>query len=203
MKFFAVILLAAAVAAVLWQRGVFTPAPPPPPPPPPPPAILSQPAPVINEAELQKVLKSASDTEPTVRWEAVLFLDKIKAPQAMPLIQEMLRHDQEPTLRIKLIGLLSDRRGPEVMSGLLTAMHDQEADVRLASLRALEKIGDFSIAPQIADGPIRDQDETVRLQAMKTLNSLQDRKQKEIDDARARYEADKAAAAAAAAAQKK
>ncbi|MFI5347167.1 MAG: HEAT repeat domain-containing protein [Elusimicrobiota bacterium] len=203
MKFFAVLLLAGAIAVVLWQKGVFTPPAPPAAPPPPPPAILNEPAPVINEAELQKVLKSATDPEPTVRWEAVVFLDKVKAPQAMPLIQEMLLHDQEPTLKIKLIGLLSDRRGPEVMSSLLGATHDQEADVRLAALRALEKIGDFSIASQIADGPIRDQDENVRLQAMKTLNSLQDRKQKEIEEARARYEADKAAAAAAAAAQKK
>jgi HEAT repeat protein len=198
MKGFAVFLLAAALGVVLWQRGVFSPAPPPPPPPPPPPAILSEPAPVINEAELQKVLKSAADADANVRWEAVVFLDKVKSPRAMPLMQEMLLHDQEPPLRIKIIGLLGDRRGPDVMTALLTATRDQEAEVRLAALRALEKIGDFSIAPQIADGPIRDQDETVRLQAMKTLNSLQDRKQKEIEEARARYEADKAAAAAAA-----
>jgi HEAT repeat protein len=203
MKFLAVVALVAALAAVLWQKGIFSPPPAPPPPPPPPPAILSEPAPVINEAELQKILKSATDPEPNVRWEAILFLDKVKAPQAMPLIKELVAHDQEPTLRIKLVGLLSDKRGPEVMTALLGATHDQEPDVRLAALRALEKIGDFTIAPQIADGPIRDQDESVRLQAMKTLNSLQDRRQKEIDEARARYEADKAAAAAAAAAQKR
>jgi HEAT repeat protein len=204
MKFLVVLLLAGAVGVVLWQKGVFNPPAAPVAPPPPPPAILNEPAPVINEAELQKVLKSATDPEASVRWEAVVFLDKVKAPQAMPLMQEMLLHDQEPTLRIKIINLFSERKGPEVMTGLLGATHDQEADVRLAALRALEKIGDFSIAPQIADGPIRDQDENVRLQAMKTLNSLQDKKQKEIEEARARYEADKAAAAAAnAAAQQK
>lgn len=198
MKGFAVVALAVALAIVLWQRGVFTPAPPPPPPPPPPPAILNEPAPVINEAELQKVLKSAQDPDANVRWEAVVFLDKVKSPRAMPLMQDMLQHDQDPALRIKIIDLLGDRRGPDVMTALLASTRDQEAEVRLAALRALEKIGDFSIAPQIADGPIRDQDEAVRLQAMKTLNSLQDRKQKEIEEARARYEADKAAAAAAA-----
>ena len=203
MKALVVVALAVALGVVLWQRGTFTPAPPPPPPPPPPPAILSEPMPVINKAELQKVLKSAADPEATVRWEAVVFLDKVKSPRAMPLMQEMLLHDQEPTLKIKIIALLADRRGNDVMTALLASTRDQEAEVRLAALRALEKIGDFSIAPQIADGPIRDQDEAVRLQAMKTLNSLQDRKQKEIDEARARYEADKAAAAAAAAAQKK
>ena len=203
MKALVVVALAVALGVVLWQRGTFTPAPPPPPPPPPPPALHSEPLPVINQAELQKVLKSAADPEATVRWEAVVFLDKVKSPRAMPLMQEMLLHDQEPTLKIKIIALLADRRGNDVMTALLASTRDQEAEVRLAALRALEKIGDFSIAPQIADGPIRDQDEAVRLQAMKTLNSLQDRKQKEIDEARARYEADKAAAAAAAAAQKK
>ena len=202
MKGFAVVALAVALGVVLWQRGVFSPAPPPPPPPPPPPAILNEPAPVINEAEVQKVLKSAQDPDANVRWEAVVFLDKVKSPRAMPLMQDMLAHDQEPSLRIKIVGLLGDRRGQDVMAALLNSTRDQEPEVRLAALRALEKIGDFSIAPQIADGPIRDQDETVRLQAMKTLNSLQDRKQKEIEEARARYEADKAAAAAAAAQKK-
>jgi len=121
----------------------------------------------------------------------------------MPLMQDMLDHDMEPTIKIKIINLLSDRRGPEVMNALVGAMKDQEADVRLAALQALEKIGDFSVASAIADGPIRDQEESVRLQAMKTLNSLQDKKQKEIDDAQKRWEADKAAAAAAAAAAAK
>ena len=198
MKFLAVVALAVALGIVLFQRGVFTPAPPPPPPPPPPPAILSLPAPVINEAELQKVLKSAEDSEPTVRWEAVVFLDKVNSPRAMPLMQEMLQHDMEPTLRIKIINLLGNRHGAEVMKALVGSMKDQEAEVRLAALRALDKIGDFSIATDIANGPLRDQEESVRLQAMKTLNSLQDRKQKEIDAAKARWEAEKAAAAAAA-----
>ena len=198
MKFLAVVALAVALGIVLFQRGVFTPAPPPPPPPPPPPAILNEPAPVINEAEMAKVLKSAEDTEPTVRWEAVVFLDKIKSPRAMPLMQEMLLHDMEPSVRIKIIGLLSDRRGPDVMKALVGSMKDQEADVRLAALRALEKIGDYSVATDIANGPIRDQEESVRLQAMRTLNSLQDKKQREIDAAKARWEAEKKAAAAAA-----
>jgi HEAT repeat protein len=198
MKFLAVVALAVALGIVLFQRGVFTPAPPPPPPPPPPPAILSEAAPVINEVEMQKVLKSASDSEPTVRWEAVVFLDKVKAPQAMPLMQEMLKHDMEPTLRIKIINLLSSRNTPEVLQALVLSMKDQEAEVRLAALRALDKIGDFSVASAIADGPIRDQEESVRLQAMKTLNSLQDKRQREIDAAKARWEAEKAAALAAA-----
>jgi HEAT repeat protein len=197
MKFIAVVALAAALGYVLYQRGMFSPPPPPAPPPPPPPAILSEPAPVINDAELAKVLRSAQDPEATVRWEAVVFLDKVKSPRAMPLMKEMLAQDMDPALRIKIINLLSDRHTPEVLQALIVAMKDQEAEVRMAALRALEKIGDFSVAGAIANGPIRDQEENVRLQAMKTLNSLQDKKQKEIEEAKARWEAEKAAAAAA------
>lgn len=197
MKALGVVVLSVVFGFLVWQRFL-QPAPPPPPPPPPPPAILSEPAPVINEAELQKVLKSAQDPEPNVRWEAVLFLDKVKAPQAMPLMREMLRRDSEPAVRIKVIELLSNRHNPEVIEALVAAMKDQEPEVRLSSLRALDKIGDFSVAGAIADGPIRDQDEGVRLQAMRALNSLQDKKQKEIEDARQRYEQEKQAAAAAA-----
>jgi HEAT repeat protein len=189
-----VLALAAALGFLVW-KNMLKPVPPPPPPPPPPPAILNEPAPVISDADLQKVLKSAEDTEPDVRWQAVMFLDKVKAPQAMPLFFNFLQHDQEPSVRIKVTDVLSTRHSPEVLQALLGATKDQEPTVRVAALKALDKIGDYSVASAIADGPIRDQDETVRLQAMKTLNSLQDRKQKEIDDARKRYEAEKQKAA--------
>ena len=202
MKAFAALAFAVALAVVLYQRGILKPAPPPPPPPPPPPAILNEPAPVISPAALQKVLNSAQDPDANVRWQAVLFLDKVQAPQAMPLMRQMLQRDMDPQLRINIINLLSSRKGPDVVSTVLLATKDMEPDVRLAALQALEKIGDFSVASAIADGPIRDQDDRVRLQAMTTLNALQDMKQKEIEAARQRYEAEKEAAAAAARQQK-
>lgn len=197
MKALGVVVLVAVLGFIMWQQYL-KPVPPPPPPPPPPPAILNDAAPVVNEAELQKVLKATQDGEPAVRWEAVVFLDKIKSPEAMPIMREMLRRDTEPTVRIKIIELLSNRRTPEVLEALVAAMKDQEPDVRVASLRALDKIGDASVAGAIASGPVRDQDEKVRLQAMKTINSLQDKKQKEVEEARRRYERERAAAAAAA-----
>ncbi len=197
MKALVVIALVAALGFVAYQQGVFTPAPPPPPPPPPPPAILSEPAPVISEEEMAKVLKSAADTDANVRWEAVVFLDKVTSPRAMPIMEEMLQKDVEPTLRIKIIDLLGTRRGDEILRALLGSLKDQEADVRLAALRALEIIGDYSVAGVIAGGPLHDQEESVRLQAMKLLNSLQDKRQQEIEAARQRYEAEKAAALAA------
>ena len=188
------LVLAIGVAGFLAYKE-FKPVPPPPPPPPPP-AILSEPAPVINEAEQAKIFKSAEDQDPGVRWEAVLLLDKMKSPQAMPLMTHMLQKDVDPTVRIKIIALLGDRRGPEVINALVGSLKDNEPDVRLASLKALERIGDYSVAGIIATGPIKDQEESVRLQALKTLNTLQDKKAAEIEAARARYEQEKAAAAA-------
>ncbi len=192
-----ILLLGAVVVAGYMAYQEFKPVPPPPPPPPPP-AILSEPAPVINEAEQAKILKSAEDQDPNVRWEAVLLLDKMKSPQAMPIIFHMLQKDLDPTLRVKAIELLGNRRGPDVLGALCGALKDQESDVRLAALRAIEKIGDYSVAGVIATGPIKDQEETVRLQALKTLNTLQDKRAAEIEAARVRYEAEKAAALEAA-----
>ncbi|MDP3543066.1 MAG: HEAT repeat domain-containing protein [Elusimicrobiota bacterium] len=193
-----VLLVCAITIAGFMAYQEFKPVPPPPPPPPPP-AILSEPAPVINEAEQAKILKSTEDQDPQVRWEAVLLLDKMKSPQAMPVIFHMLRKDLEAPLRIRAAELLGGRGGQDVTDALVGALKDQEPDVRLAALRAIEKIGDYSVAGVIATGPIKDQEESVRLQALKTLNTLQDKKQAEIDAARARYEQEKAAAAAAAA----
>lgn len=194
MKALGVLALSVVFGFLMWQRFL-KPAPPPPPPPPPPPAILMEPAPVISEAELQKVLKSAEDPEPNVRWEAVVFLDKVKSPHAMVLMREMLRKDQDIQLRVRIIDLLSKRPGAETLRALVGSLKDPEAEVRLAALRALEHVGDFQAASAIAEGSLRDMDEQVRLQAMRTLNSLQDKKQREIEAARARYEQEKQQAA--------
>lgn len=186
------------LAALFLGYQQIKPGPPPPPPPPPPPAILSEPAPVINEAEQAKILKSAEDQDSDVRWEAVLLLDKMKSPQTLPIVYHMLAKDLDSKIRIKATEFLGKLSGTEVLQALCAALKDQEPDVRLSALRAIEEIGDYSVAGIIATGPIRDQEESVRLQAIKTLNTLQDRKQAEIDAAKARYEAEKAAAAAAA-----
>ena len=196
MKFIVFAGALALASYMAWEQ--FKPVPPPPPPPPPP-AILSEPAPVINEAEQAKILKSAEDPDASVRWESALLLDKMKSPQALPLMFHMLQKDLDTELRVKVCRLLGDRHGPEVLQALVGALKDQEAEVRLASLRSIEKIGDYSVAGVLASGPIKDQDETVRLQALKTLNALQDKKAAEIEAARVRYEQEKAAAAAAAA----
>ncbi len=193
-----VLISCAIVAASYMAYQQFKSAPPPPPATLPEPAILSEPSPIINEAEQAKILKLVEDQDPGVRWEAVVLLDKMKSPQAMPILFHLLQKDLEPTVRVKAVELLGGRSGPDVLNALVGALKDQETDVRLASLRAIEKIGDPSVAGVIATGPIKDQEESVRLQALVTLNALQDKRQAEIEAARLRYEQEKGAAAEAA-----
>jgi HEAT repeat protein len=188
MKFFMALLLLAGGAGMLWQNYKPVAAPPPPPPPP---AILSQPLPVIDQAEQAKVLKSAEDPDPNVRWEAVILLDKMNSPEALPLMFHMLEKDLDVDLRVKIIDRLSNRKEQQVTAAVVRSMKDMEAEVRLAALRALDKIGDYAVASAIMAGPVKDQDEKVRLQALRVLNSLQDKRQAEIDEARRKYEEEK------------
>lgn len=156
---------------------------PPPPPPPPPPAIALQPTPVINPEEQAKVIKSANDQDPEVRWQALLFLDKMKSPEALPLLFEKLHRDPESTVRIKIIALLAARKGapeaPQISQNLIEALKDFEPTVRVAALKGLDQIGDYAAASAITE-LLKDQEDTVREQAIKVLNSLQDKKTAEI-----------------------
>lgn len=178
------------IAGFLAYRR-FKPKPPLPPPPPPieKTALLLQPSSVVNAEEETKIVKAAYDPDPTVRWEALVLLDKIKSPKANPLVLELVHTDPDAEIRVKLVEVLSNRRGPEIMDALVGCLKDLEPMVRVAALKALDKIGDYNIAAAVTEA-VRDPDETVRVQALKTLNSLQDRKaadivseQKRLDEA--------------------
>ena len=157
----------------------FKPKPLPPPPPPPPPAITLEPQPIINVEEQAKIIKSASDQDPGVRWESLVLLGKMKSPQALPLMFEKLEKDPEAEVRIKIVAALGQRRGPEITQHLLIALRDQEPTVKVAALQALDTVGDYAAASAITD-TLKDQDETVRMAALKTLNDLQDKKAAEL-----------------------
>lgn len=195
MKGFMALLTMVAVGLMVWQK--YKPEPPPPVIPPPP-AILSEPAPVMDPEEQRKVLKAAQDTDPDVRWEAVVLLDKMKSPDAMPVATRLLHRDMEPSVRIRIAQLMGRRGGKEAVDALVRSLKDQEPDVRIAALVALDRIGDYGVAADIMAGPVRDPDERVRLQALRVLNSLQDKRQAEIERARQKYEAEKKAAIEAA-----
>ncbi|MDD5657138.1 MAG: HEAT repeat domain-containing protein [Elusimicrobia bacterium] len=211
MKFFLLALAMCVAGIIAWRQ--LRPGPPPPPPAPPP-AIMLDPAPVINEEEQAKIIRAANDQDSAVRWESILFLDKLKAPRAFEVMIDKLHKDSDPDLRIKIIELLGQRGSPKttvpltadpfnptavtvvspadeharaITENLIWASRDALPEIRLAALQALDTLGDYSVAPAIMDS-LRDQDERVRLQALKTLNSLQDKKAAAIEAERSRQE---------------
>lgn len=146
-------------------------------PPPPPPIEVAplEPTPMISEEEQAKVIKTASDDDPQVRWEALSLLDKMNAPAAYPVIFDKLRKDMDPEIRIKIVRLLADRKHPEISKNLVRATKDMAPEVRVAALQALEKMGDYTAASAITD-TLKDPEDSVRLQALRTLNVLQDKR---------------------------
>jgi HEAT repeat protein len=188
-----------------WQQFKPRPAPPPSPPPP---LILAEPAPLINAEEQAKVIKSASDPDAEVRWQAIVFLDKMKVPSAFDVMFEKMEKDMDVALRIKIINLLGQRgaqklimnvnqcdvvspsvtidpmcrekRLAEITQHLVAAVKDSLPEIRIAALQALDVLGDYSVGSAVTDS-LKDPDDQVRLQALKTLNSLQDKKAALID----------------------
>jgi HEAT repeat protein len=144
-----------------------------------PPVLSKPPAPILSSEEIQKVIESTKDMSPTVRWQALAFLVQINAPQADGLVLEMLRQDPDAALRKNIVLMLGERHGPKSSEYLVKALQDQEAQVRIAALQMLDKIGDYSAGSAISE-LLRDTDDSVRLQALTALNSLQTKRSEEI-----------------------
>ena len=155
-------------------------------PPPPPPPVESPPPPVIDAKTLEKIRVSTKDTTPAVRWEAIQLLIKSGVPEADDFLFDMLQRDTEAELRKRAVDALKSRPGPKVSKVLLHALHDSEADVRQAALGALgareETPDDPAASPAISE-LLRDSDERVRLDAIRTLNLLNDKRTQKAREA--------------------
>lgn len=184
MKYVMMLVVMGVAGYFAFQQFKPKPAPPPPPPPPP---ILLEPTPVISEEEQLKIIKATNDPDPLVRWESLLFLEKMRAPRALETMFEKLHKDLDTELRVKILGLLSKKSQPEVTQNIVWVLKDPNSEVRLAALQALEKIGDYATASAITE-LLKDHDEQVKLQAIRTLNVLQDKKTAEIENERRRQE---------------
>lgn len=185
MKFAAIGLVLVVAGFFLFQKYKPKAAPPPVPmeslaPPPPP-------APLISPEEEAKIVKSAADENPEVRWEALKLLDKMKAPSALPLLLEKFQKDPEVPLRVRIAELLGTRKSPEVSRVLVVGTKDFIPEVRVAALKALETLKDTSAASAVTDC-LKDPEEAVKLQAFKTLNALQEARAAEIAEENRRQE---------------
>ncbi len=185
MKFAAVGVVLLVAGFFLFQKYKPKEAPPPAPmealaPPPPP-------APLISPEEEAKIVKSASDDNPEVRWEALKLLDKMKAPSALPLLLEKFQKDPEIPLRVRIAEMLGARKSPDVSRVMVAGTKDFIPEIRVAALKALEAQKDVTTASAVTDC-LKDPEEAVKLQALKTLNALQETRAAEIAEENRRQE---------------
>lgn len=156
----------------------------------PPPEAVAPPPVVLDEESLERIRATTRDSNPSVRWQAAQLLLTANDPQAMARLVEMLRTDEEPGIRRDIVGILASRPGKETTRHLIAALRDPEAPVRVAAIQALANSGDFSAATAISQAT-QDLDEQVRLEALRALSTLQQRRADEvrrIEDQRRQYE---------------
>jgi len=134
---------------------------------------------VLSPEQLLKVLETTRDPNPSVRWEAVKFLKKSNSPQSDAIIEEMMTRDTDATVRRNVVVLIGESGGPRATRQLVVALQDMDPMVRIAALRAIHRLGDYSAAPAISE-LLRDTDDTVRLAALNTLNALQQKRDDEV-----------------------
>ncbi len=160
------------------------------PPPPPPPPILSKLntiKPLLTPEDEQKIARTVNDTNEKVRWQALKLLVNGKSSLALPLLFKHLKNDPSVSLRVKILGLLSQyKSNSDVLTHVLAALNDYNTDIRLAALQTLDDMSAYSAAPNIT-ALLKDGEGPVRQKALNVLNDLQKKRQKEIDAACAEW----------------
>lgn len=162
---------------------------PPPPLPEPPPVIIAppKPAPILTQDEMRRIGDATQDQDENVRWEAARFLIKLDHPDTDQVLFRMLSKDASVALRVRVAELLAqphevpghEGKRTQITEALSGALRDTEAAVRAAALRSLAKVGEYSAASAITD-LLKDMDQDVRLEAVRTLNILQERKNEDV-----------------------
>ncbi len=182
MKYFFMFVLFIGAGYFAYQQLKPKPVPPPPPPPP----ILSKLStmrPLLSPEDEQRIARSADDTNESVRWQALKLLASGRSSLALPLLFKHLHRDQSLSLRVKILGLLSKYPdNNDVLNNLVAALGDYNPEIRLATLKALGAMNAYAAAANIT-ALLKDPEESVRQQALTTLNDLQKKRQDEINKA--------------------
>lgn len=150
------------------------------------------PLPVIQPQELEKVRRSLSDADPSVRWAAIELLYTLKDPSVIELIEKTVESDSDGDIRLKGVQLLRSGGTSLTLPALLKGLKDIEKPVRLASLQAIGDLGDPAAIPAVTD-LLKDIEPEVRVEALHTLGRFQERRKKDFqilaDRLRRDYEA--------------
>ncbi|MFA6091699.1 MAG: HEAT repeat domain-containing protein [Elusimicrobiota bacterium] len=143
-----------------------------------PPPAIDRPTPItLSSEEFEKVRIATKDTDPQVRWAAIDLLYRLDEPQALEIIEKALSMDTEPSVRRNAIDILKTHAdsGKE----LLPALRDTEKDIRVAALIALGECGDPSVVGAVS-GLLTDTEPEVRMQALRSLARIQERRVEEF-----------------------
>lgn len=111
----------------------------------------------IEPMDLEKLKARILDKD----WDALDIVDGAAQPeQALDLIAEMCRHDDPETREIALncAALISDARIPMLLAA---ALSDEDEDVRLYALQALQEAYDESIVESLVAN-LENEDDTIR-----------------------------------------
>jgi HEAT repeat protein len=152
-------------------------------PPPAPVAAVAPPVkalPVLGPAELRKVRVSAHNADPGVRWSSLEFLYTIGDPSSLPLLEKTVAKDPDPEVRIKALKLLQNGVGGKSLPAMIRGLGDIDTEVRLASLDALEQLGDPAASRWIAETAEKDLEPDVRAKALHVLGTFQDKRREEF-----------------------
>lgn len=179
-----VLTLLILVAGILFYSKYLKPVPPPPPPPPP---LELPPENVLTPEEEERVLKATKDSDAGVRLEAARVLAKLNNPDAESVLMEMLHKDIDNGVRRTIVEQAGAKRGPMGTRIALEGLKDRDPEVRVVSLQVLGRLGDTATAGEVSL-LVKDMDERVRLEALRTVNTLQEARLREIAEKKARYE---------------
>lgn len=154
-----------------------------------PPAISLPPKAPVPEEELEIIRKSTFDSDPNVRWAAIELLYSMRDPQAREILERIMKTDTDQTVRRNAINLLRNNDKSTPASELTVALKDTEKAIRVAALQAVADKDDLIFIPFIY-GALVDSEPEVRLQALATLRTIQERKRRIYEELKAKLRAD-------------
>ena len=118
------------------------------------------------------LLDSLKSQDVTVRDKAVEALGHLKAPDTLPLLQELLKADPNPAIRAKAAEMLGEYREPAAVPALLSTVRgDTALMVRRRAAQALGKIDHPTVLPALRQ-TLEDRDATVRWRTVEALGYI-------------------------------
>jgi len=111
------------------------------------------------------------DSAPSVRLQAVLYLNGSKAPASIKALVAAARSDVDPTIRSAALGSLAEARWPEAAGMAVEALKSDKHEMREAAAAALGKVGAENSVNALA-GLLADPNARVRYAAADSLGQI-------------------------------